>query len=113
MMGLLRRKPSAAEGLNGKAQGSSPPPSNDELLQQRKRNPAPLPDLRLSGFDIDKMMGAAGLNGRSSPSPLVTTDDEDLPAGVQRDYITTKGGSSASRSAAHTVSVRVQDEFVG
>lgn len=34
-----------------------------------------LPDLRLSGFDVDKIMGAAAF--RSSPTPLSDEEDED------------------------------------
>lgn len=79
------------------------PSANDEAAMPRRRNPgasAPLPDLRISGFDIDKMMGAAGLVATSTPSPLGTTDDEDFSAGTQRDYITTKASNGRLRNVS-------------
>lgn len=98
-MNIMRRKPSAGEKLNAPSnapprKSNQAPPSLDTPALRSTARPGAglktgntLPDLRLSGFDIDKMMGQAGLG---SPSPLGTTDDEDLIALSYRDYMTTK-----------------------
>ncbi|CAO1613327.1 unnamed protein product [Parajaminaea phylloscopi] len=110
MMNIIRRKPSSNDQLGAKGpQRNAPissalPASIDVSGIATTRTPAnarpanALPDLRLSGFDIDKVMGQAGLG---SPSPLGTTDDEDYGVNYYRDYITSKSVTSSKKRTSH------------
>lgn len=112
MMNVIRRKPSATEKLNAHAapgnasRNQATPPTldvsgidhNREGMGIRAANV--LPDLRLSGFDFDKIMGQAGLG---FPSPLGTTDNKDIGPIRPGDYIT----NNASIPGKCTVSSEV------
>ncbi|CAO1623521.1 unnamed protein product [Jaminaea pallidilutea] len=88
MMNIMRRKPSTQDNLNLRARQEA------EAQEQRDRmaRPVPLPDFRLSGFDIDKMIGSAGL---VSSSPGSLSDDEQSSA---RDYVTRTSKRTSVRS---------------
>ncbi|CAO1627261.1 unnamed protein product [Sympodiomycopsis kandeliae] len=103
MLGMIRRKSSKGDVKSSRHQGEEPPlPGRNDASTLRQPRPAAklapsstLPDLRLSGFDIDKMMGDAALaqaltGPRKGQSPLSSPDIDSDAVGVRNKRISSR-----------------------